>query len=78
MSASKRFAMSGEWKVRPAAAVASGEVQRWEIERPDGSIIECASGSIAIELRKKLAHEANGILKFMQVTAVFGTLKIFA
>ena len=54
--------MSGEWKVRPTEP-ASGQVQRWEIERPDGSIIECAAGSIAIELGKKLAQEANGILE---------------
>jgi hypothetical protein len=42
------------WHVRPA------EGSRWTIENPDGSITECALGSIAIELGTKLARENRG------------------
>jgi hypothetical protein len=38
-------------------------VQPWEIEIPDGCIIDCPTGSIAIEMGKKLAQGANGILE---------------
>ena len=52
-----------EWQVRPAAIVPHGQVQPWEIVKPDGSIIECVTGSIAIELGKKLAQEGRGLLE---------------
>jgi hypothetical protein len=42
------------WHVRPT------EGSRWEIETPDGELIPCALGSIAIELGTKLAREGKG------------------
>jgi hypothetical protein len=41
------------WHVKPAAAA-------WTVETPDGTIIDCATGSVATELGSKLAQKGRG------------------
>ena len=42
------------WHVRPT------EGSAWKIETPDGTIVDCVLGSIAIELGTQLAREGKG------------------
>jgi hypothetical protein len=42
------------WHVRPA------EGSRWTLETPDGTLVDCVLGSIAIDLGTKLARENRG------------------
>jgi hypothetical protein len=54
--------LNREWKVRPGG-VDPGGVQAWEVEAPDGTVTNCVTGSIAIDLARKLAKENRGLLR---------------
>jgi hypothetical protein len=54
--------LSREWKVRPGRVEPETGVQSWEVEAPDGAVTNCVTGSIAIDLARRLAKESRDLL----------------
>ena len=54
--------MSREWIVRPDRVAPETGVQAWVVEAPDGTVTNCVTGSIAIDLARKLTKESKGLL----------------
>ena len=54
--------LNREWKVRPSRVDPKTGVQAWKVEAPDGTVTNCMTGSIAIDLAKKHAMENKGLL----------------
>jgi|KBSSwiStaDraftv2_1062776.scaffolds.fasta_scaffold3522374_1 outer membrane protein assembly factor BamB len=54
--------LNREWKVRPSRVAPDTGVQSWEVEAPDGTVTNCVTGSIAIDLARKLTKQSKGIL----------------
>ena len=54
--------LNREWKVRPSRVAPDTGVQSWEVEATDGTVTNCVTGSIAIDLARKLTKQSKGIL----------------
>jgi hypothetical protein len=54
--------LNREWKVRPGPIEPGTGVQSCEVEAPDGTVTNCVTGSIAIDVARKLTKESGGLL----------------